>query len=201
MKRLSTLILLLVLAGTARADLIPPGFKPISHAIQVNNLKDHADYVFYVYPKHTDFARAAARFEPDKTVSVSDGNPLAYGKMRFYAVPKRLYDEAKGEPREDWFNGKETTVLVSPNGPAVLRNIRKSDRTERVVTEYEVAIEGGKLTVKQVAEKRYDGANKEISRGTGSTDARDSLWYYFGVPAVAAVMIALVLLLRAKPAA
>jgi hypothetical protein len=211
MKRGGILAPLLLIVGAARADVIPPGYKQVSHELQINNLNDHADYVLYVYPLHMDFAHAPARFEADKTVSVSGASPLAYQQMRFYAVPKVLYEKAKGRASEDWFDGRNASVLHSQDGPKVYRNTRNSDRTARIVTEYEVTINEGKLTVTRIAEKRYDSDHTEIGAGSTFAEAEslpaaeaagyERLWYYLGIPGAAAVLIILVFVFRSKPGA
>jgi hypothetical protein len=198
MERLVAIVQLLLIAGMSHADGIAPGYQRVSHSLQINNLKDHPDYVFFVYPKYTDFARGAAeRFDAGKSVSVTDGHPAAYTNMRFYAVPKSLYEESKETPKENWFNGKEAGVLESEDSPHIQRNIRKSSRITRIVSEYEVTIKDGKLKVEEVARKYFDGDDKEVAANSRETEDESS-WYYLGIPAVAAILIVAMFLFRRK---
>src|SRR5262249_40319299 len=141
MRKLLVLLVLLLAPGPLRADFLPNG-KWIDHDLQIDNLKDIADYVLFAYPLHKDFERAAVELKEGKPVSIFG----ATGKMRLYAVPKRLYDEAKGKPQEPWFDGKNSDVLQSDTRIPWYSSTDQSDRTARVVTHFDAAIKDGKLT-------------------------------------------------------
>jgi hypothetical protein len=208
MNRLLALVLLLFAVTITRADILPKGAKWISQEIQIDNLKDHAGYAFFAYPRHSDFARAPVELPVGKSVSIG-GNPLATRAMKLYAVPKDVYQKTEGKPKPEWFDGKTPTVLKSSERVPVQRTTRSSDPTTRIVTHYEVAIKDGKLTFKKVADKHYNSKNEKVTTTeggesllpdalVGETSPRQRLWFYMGIPAAAAGLAGLVLYRQRK---
>jgi hypothetical protein len=197
----------MLLASPVRADILPQGYKWIGHEMEIMNLKDYPGYVFYAYPRHTDFERAPAQAEPGKTASLS-GNPLATGHMHLYAVPKELFDQAKGKPQPSWFDGKTSSVLRSTEHVGVRRSAKRTDPTERLVTQFEVAITDGKLSYRQVGEKHVDRDNKEVTpdstedegltASAGEMTTNQKFGYYVGIPTAAAVLLGVTLVLRRR---
>ena len=211
------LSLTLLLSSVTRADLLAPGTKWFRHDIQIDNVKDHARSVFYVYPKHTDFGRAAAQAKQDESVAISDGNPLATRNgLHLYAIPREVYKEAGGKPQESWFNGTTPGVIKSTESFSPQRATRSTDPAERLVTHYRVTVEEKGLTWKHAGDKRYDKNNKELDEkpesgkktslllGEPDEDQNDepgsmrSRWLYVGIPMVALLLIGLTLFLRGK---
>jgi hypothetical protein len=199
--------LLLIIPSLGQADIIPQGYKGIGHDLEITNLKDYPDYQFYAFPKHTDFGRAPALFEAGKTTSISDSNPLATSQLKLYAVPKAVYEQAKGKPLEDWFKGRTAGVLESSERVGHFRTTRSTDPTTRIVTQYEVAIKDGKLTFKQLAEKHYDASQHEVKPDASENPAgptiaandgtRGQRWlFYIGVPAIALALMCVFLFFR-----
>jgi len=214
---LGCLSLTLLLSGVLRADLLAPGTRWFRHDIQIDNVKDHDKYVFYVYPKHTDFGRAAAQAKQDEAVIISDGNPLAMrGGLRLYAVPRELYQKSGGKPKETWFDGSTPGVIKSKETFSPQRATSSTDPAERRVSHYEVRMEEKGLTLKAAGDKLYGKNNKELSPPsepakktslllgdpedgleTESAPARSRL-LYVGIPTLALLLIGLTLFLRGK---
>jgi hypothetical protein len=130
--------------------------------------------------------------------------------MKVYAVPQEVYKKAGGKAKPEWFDGKMPGVLKSEEGVTVQRTTRNSDPATRIVTHYQVTIKEGKLTLKHVADKRYDNKNKEVASAAETesllpdvlvveTSTQQRLWFYLGVPLAAACLAGFVLYRRGTP--
>jgi hypothetical protein len=150
MRALLTVAAVVALPGSIRADILPPGHKSVSHDARFENVKDYPDYVFYMGPCHTDFARAYPRLSEGGEVGLG-GNPLAYGGGQFlFAVPKSV----KGEPEEAWFEGKVEGVLKSERLVYPIRSAPVGEGRKGYLTRYSVAIADGKLTLTQLPDEQ-----------------------------------------------
>lgn len=190
---------LMVFAWVARGDVLPTGSKWFHHQVTIDNLNDYPQYVFFVYPKHIDVTRGAAEVKPSKPVAISDSNPLAYSKgMYFYAVPRETFAAAKNAPLESWFGGNAEGVLRSSEQLSPRRSTRKSDSADLLVSHYVASIKEGRLTMKNVGDKRFDSQGAEINAQDNENENSSVLypgpdaasrWLVLGVSSVAAALI------------
>lgn len=165
-----TLLLVAVSAicvPSVRADLLPPGQKPVEHLLRIENIKEYPDHVFFIYPRDLN------RGQPGNTsVRVGDngegtmaGNPLARRAGVFlYAVPRTLADKVK-TPSEEWFEKPANGVLKSalPVGP--IRTVAEKDPRKRIVTRYQIEIKDG-LKLMLLKDEKKEGASAGETRGS-----------------------------------
>jgi hypothetical protein len=180
-----------MLARAVRADILPPGSKWAHHEAQFENFKDHPDYVFYVGPRHTDFARAYPRLTDEGKVDLTNSNPLAYrGGMFLFAVPKSV----KGEPEEAWFEGKVAGVLKSEPLVYPIRSAPIGGR-DHFLTRYTIAIADGKLTLTQLPDEQPGtsvaaGQPGRVEGGDMPAEEGSPRWMIAGGLGLAAVLAA-----------
>jgi hypothetical protein len=126
-RALPLVVISLLCVSSVRADLLPPGQKPVEHVLRIENTKEYPDHVFFIYPRDIN------RGLPGNTsVRVGDngegsmaGNPLARRNGAFlYAVPRSLMDKEK-TPREEWFESHR-----SGRGPAQAHRHALPDRDQ-----------------------------------------------------------------------
>jgi len=162
---LFSLFLALLFVQAARADLLPPQHKGVQHVLRLENIKDYPDYVFYIYP------RDLARNQPgNSSVRVADsgeaslaGNPLARRNGAFlYAIPRKLFKDAKQPPLEEWFEKPADGIFKSERLAGQIRSLPNSDPRNLIVTRYRIAIKDGlKLTL--VPEEKPGKEEEEAS--------------------------------------
>ncbi len=208
MKTLLVLGLFFVVANVACADAISQNQKVVGYQVQIDNLKDNDDFVFYIFPANSKSAKAPLRMEAGKaaTLSGEKGSPSPFSgknarELRLYAVPRKLVDAASGTALNEWFDGSFPAVLQSADKVNIIRSVLKTDTTTLIVTHYKVAIKDGKLTFTQASEHRFDSSGKEVPPGKldkEETTLDQRMWFYLGVPLVALLLIGVSFLVRGK---
>jgi hypothetical protein len=162
---LFSLSVALLLAPAARADLLPPQHKAVKHLLRLENIKDYPDYVFYIYPRdlpRNQPGNSSVRVEDSGEASLS-GNPLVRGKGAFlYAIPRKLFKDAKQPPQEEWFEKPTEGIFKSEPLVNQVRSLPKSDPRTQIVTRYRIAIKDG-LKLTQVAEEKPKKEEEEAS--------------------------------------
>lgn len=144
--------LLLALTTTARADVIPDGYKSIKHEISVDGLAKQGEYTFVLFP--TDMAGTAQ--------VVTDGEPVGFYHMAspyLYAVRGEL--PPLDEIDEAWLT--EHGALKSPYALRKITSIQESDPTERVVTVHVVTAVTDTALLMALAEQRLDGHGNPVN--------------------------------------
>jgi hypothetical protein len=140
-------IVVLAAVLPARADILPPNSKWVTHVARFTNIAEHREYVFYVYPR--DLSRghpgnSSVRVPESGEVAISGLNPLAAGGGVFlFAIPRTLHGLDTNVAKEEWFEGNVVGVLKS--GPLVypVRSLPSTDPRDRIVTSYRVEIKDG----------------------------------------------------------
>lgn len=134
--------ILAVLALSARADNISPGYKPIRHVVEFTNLYTFTNYYFVVYPRDLPRGRIgnSSVGAQSGSVVVSELNPLDVRQNRgvyLFAIPKTLYART-GYPLEEWFTNKVPGVLKSPPLVPPIRSLPISDPRKEIVNRYRI---------------------------------------------------------------
>jgi hypothetical protein len=154
MRRVSFGLLVLLMAVPARADILPPESKWISHVARFEKLGDHPGYVFYVYPRDLGRGKpgnSSVRVPESGEVAISGLNPLAAREgVYLFAIPKELHGPLDQAPKEEWFEKKTEGVLKSGRLAYPVRSVSKSDKRDKIVTTYGVKIEKGELKLTEI---------------------------------------------------
>jgi hypothetical protein len=150
MQRILAFVVLCLLATSSRADLLPPGQKPVEHLIRIENIKAYPDHVFFIYPRDLDRGlpgNTSVRVGDNGEGSLS-GNPIARREGAFlYAIPRSLFTDKISVPREEWFQKPQAGILKSAL-VGQIRTVPVSDPRKRIVTRYEIEIKDNlKLTI------------------------------------------------------
>jgi hypothetical protein len=145
------LLLGLLVVNEAQADILPPGTKWVRHDVVFEGVKDHPEYVFFLWPRDLPRGQpgnSSVRLSPDGEATLG-GNPLAraqHGGPFLFAMPVKLFgDNPSGPPQDDWFEGKGEGVLKSEALVGEIRSAPVSEPRERFVTHYHITIKDGKL--------------------------------------------------------
>ncbi len=136
------IVTVLAAASPVLADLLPPDSKWVTHVVRFENLADHTDYVFYVYPRDLNRGQAgnsSIRVPESGEVTISGINPLATaGGIFLFAIPRKIHGPDGAGPKEEWFDGKTPGVLKSNPLVHPTRALSKSDHRDRIVTTYRI---------------------------------------------------------------
>lgn len=168
-------VLILVVASSVRADLLPPGQKPVQHLLRIENIKDFPDHYFFVYPR--DLAR---KLPGNSSVRVNDqgeatlaGNPLARRNGVFlYAIPHSLFTEKGQAPKEEWFEKPGEGILKSARLVDPIRTVSVKDPRRQIVTRYRIEIKEG-LTLTLLKDEKKAQQQEESA-------ANDNRWMVAG---------------------
>jgi hypothetical protein len=182
MRYIAGVTVVMVLASSSPADILPPGSKWVSHDARFENLKDFPDYVFYMGPRHTDFERAYPRVGDNGEVGLG-GNPMAFGRGQFlFAVPKAIHGELNRQPDKEWFEGKVEGVLKSGPLAHPIRSAPQSERRDHFLTRYTIAIADGKLTTTQTADDQPAGTSAPAPGGASdsASEGESQRWMIAG---------------------
>lgn len=153
----------LALGTTARADILAPGSKRVSHKIKFENLKENQkEYKFFFFPLNDTVGPAGLKEQDElnKTgvVHVSGiglRNVAVAGGMFLVAVPKSMLN-AEGGVDEKLLENPPAGVLKSERLVSQIRAVPKEDKDE-FLTIYSVTIKDGKL---QTGLMRHDEPKK-----------------------------------------
>jgi hypothetical protein len=135
----------------ARADVLPPGHKPVRCSARFENLADFPSYVFYSAYRPVDRYLSgsgtvsdpplkvdAIRLDPANAVTELITNDQL-GKQYLLAVPKELAENSENKPDPDWFDGKTPGVLQVELGGGY-RSAPVSEQRSELWTVYKVYI-------------------------------------------------------------
>ncbi len=184
-------VLGLLCAVPALADLLPPNSKRVSHVLRFENIKDYADYAFYVYP------RDLARGKPgNSSVRVDDsgevnyfGNPLARRNGTYlYAIPRKLFKDDKQPPQEEWFEKPANGILKSERLVNQVRILPNSDPRTKIVTRYKIEIKDGLKLTQLAEEKPAKPAKPEEEETSVSSGRRGTIALGFGLAGLASCL-------------
>lgn len=175
--------LLLLLAGTARADIVPPDSKAITHRVRFENLREHPDFVFYVHPR--DFAReqpgnSSVRVGEKGEAVLSALNPMA-GPPHLYAVPAALH-AGRELPDEAWFKEAGAAGVRSARLVAPQKYVSRSAPFDTLETRYRVQGLPASLDLVPLGE--------EMLAGGVPVHPFRVLWFLLALPLAAAAWIA-----------
>jgi hypothetical protein len=209
MRKSLSLFALTVLVTPAAADILAPGTKWVRHAARFENLADHPNYAFYVWPRDLDRGQAGnSTVKPNDKgeVDISGFNPLAYGQsggIFLFAVPKTLLEKPDAPPKEEWFSGKAEGVLKSERLAHPVRSLAANDPRDTIVTRYRVEIKDGKLkATEQSAVGQPEPAQKPGGDGYGDgpeVAAPPQFLIAVGLAGAALLSVGGLLLLRRRP--
>jgi hypothetical protein len=178
----------------ARADILPPNSKWISHVVRFENISDYSEYVFYVYPRDLHRGHpgnSSIRVPENGEVAISGLNPLVTGGGIFlFAVPRSIHGPDATTAKEEWFDGKTPGVLKSNPLAHPVRTVASSDARDRIVTKYRIDMKDG-LKLDEIGP---EPTTADVSVVSGPTIVSEEAggfgrWRWIGVCAAAGLAI------------
>lgn len=143
--------------------MIPAGVKLVPHEFRVDNLKDYPNYAWFVDLHSTrpfEKQQPPREMKPDLPFWLWT---LRFSHFTFYAVPKDIYDNARGEFQESWKEGKADGILKVDQAQMPVLHTAVGDLTEVVRYNYDVDIDANQLALKYKGNQRLNGAGKDVN--------------------------------------
>lgn len=152
MKRISALFLVLfiLLAVPAHADIIPKDMKPIYVSAHIENLDDYPDYVFVQFESLGDEMRGAKEIKSSR--GIVPGYKLS--TLEVLAVPRDLFEEQGGIAG---LNLMDDSRIVR-SGPTGIRGQELVERNSSLAGRdvfYRVSVDNDGVSLKQTGQKEF----------------------------------------------